>query len=306
MKLTDEQVTEVVTTSYGMTIDEVTFLGTSDSSAYRVLSGEATYLFKLHSAHSPLSEVRSELQWLLALDEETILRVQRPVASLSGELATVHNGVVISLQHWVSGEHIETLTEGHLNKLAGLLLTLHRHAKQWQPPEDFTRPAYSTDQVSHLVQDLALSSLVTEQQQELFITASERIRNIVEKHPVSRDTWGLIHSDMHDGNYVMDGDQLHAIDFSCCGFGYYLFDVAEPLLHMMPEQRHRFVQEYAKQRGIPVDAELMEAFFLWQVFRNFAFLAKNPEEHDGLRQSIPRVGERFVAPFLAGERFLGI
>ncbi|MFC4355599.1 phosphotransferase enzyme family protein [Chryseomicrobium palamuruense] len=304
--LTNEWVLELVTTYYGVTVDEVTFLGTSDSTAYQIVSGSFNYLLKMHNVQSQAREVQSELEWLRALDLETDLRVQRPVQNLAGKLFTEQDGVIYTLQHWVAGQHVETLTEWHLERLSNLLLSLHMHAMRWEPPGGFTRPVYSVDQVQSLMADLASSSLMSAEEEKLMTAASECITKIVGKHPVSRENWGLIHSDMHDGNYLLHEDRLHAIDFSCCGFGYYLFDLAEPLLHMMPDDRKHFVCSYAEKRDVQIDVELLEAFYLWQVLRNFTFLTKNPEEHDGLRQSIPRVCERFVAPFLAGERFLGI
>ena len=34
--------------------------------------------------------------------------------------------------------------------------------------------------------------------------------------------WGLIHADLHEGNYLFHNEQIRPIDFYRCGFGYYL------------------------------------------------------------------------------------
>ncbi len=43
------------------------------------------------------------------------------------------------------------------------------------------------------------------------------------------ETFGLIHSDLHQENYFFHQDQIRAIDFDDCGYGYYLHDMAVTL-----------------------------------------------------------------------------
>mgnify|MGYP001114264898 CR=1 FL=1 len=82
--------------AYGLAGSSLAFLQHSDTVTFKVTSGASTYLLRIHR---PITEamgghgldenaVRSELQWLEALNEQTDAPVQRPVRNLDGELVT--------------------------------------------------------------------------------------------------------------------------------------------------------------------------------------------------------------------------
>lgn len=307
---TEQDIMHVININYSLQIESLTFLGKSDNLSYKIIATEGTYLFKIHLGNDNPAEIHSELEWLAALQADTNLSVQTPVPTVQGEWVVKHEAAERSfyctMQQWLEGQHLvdQPLPE-ELQKLAKLMATLHKHAASWQIPLNFSRPSYSTAHLKETAERLSHLSFLTDEDRQNVLDASAKIQQLLDTLEKTSETWGIIHSDLHEENYITNGEHLHAIDFSCCGFGYYLFDLAEPLLHLTPENRKQFIQFYQQQHSdYTVDLKLLEAFFLWQVLRNFSFLSQNEEELEELSKTIPRVCEKFIVPFLCNQRFL--
>ena len=44
--------------------------------------------------------------------------------------------------------------------------------------------------------------------------------------PYDPDEWGMIHADLHVGNFLVNDQEIIPIDFSFCGYGHYLYDLS--------------------------------------------------------------------------------
>ncbi|WP_041225915.1 phosphotransferase [Crinalium epipsammum] len=121
----------------------------------------------------------------------------------------------------------------------------------------------------------------------------------------TRDTWGVIHADLHSGNYVLYGEEVRPIDFSRCGFGFYLYDIGQSLGDIEASLRWHFFEGYTSVRTLPENYQsVVEAFFVGSTVENFAFLSANPDEHDWLSHAVPYVVKNHLHPYLQGETFL--
>lgn len=77
---------------------------------------------------------------------------------------------------------------------------------------------------------VAASPLLTRREGALFQTFTVELRAGMAQVGQDADTFGLIHADIHPGNYLVVGNRVGMIDFENCGFSYFLFDLAQPLL----------------------------------------------------------------------------
>jgi Ser/Thr protein kinase RdoA (MazF antagonist) len=66
---------------------------------------------------------------------------------------------------------------------------------------------------------------------QLLNTAAQRIIRKLKTYGKSRDTYFLIHSDLHTGNLLVNGNDVTVIDFDDCGYGWFLYDLAAFLSH---------------------------------------------------------------------------
>lgn len=304
---------------YDCTSGQLDYLGKSDSVTFRVrtLAENPDILLKLHYSEGERrtrDSIESELIWLEALSCDTKLTVPTPVRNLEQELVTVISyGTLEQLSvtccRWVDGELLDREpSPEEVTQLAQLMSALHQHAKQWETPAGFVRPVYHRENLLSSLTSLQRhlpSALLSAEQFNQLGAAANRIIEVITKQPLTRDSYGIIHSDLHESNYVFYDGEPRPIDFSGCGYGFYLFDVAETFLHLSPVNRRTFISVYAQHNELPPDYEsLLESYFIWAILRNFAFHSANPLEHEGLSRTIPYVIERFCSKYLQGEPYL--
>lgn len=317
----DESIAREALKQFPVHGERLVYLGKSDNVTFQVKTKQESvnYLMKLHYAargsHSKKT-VESELLWLEALAADTTLTVPSPVRNRDNELtveAVVNasgESIVVTLHRWVNGELLDREpTAGEARSLAQLMAALHRHAMEWNAPAGFTRPVYDTDNVLSLpgpLKRLPELNVISDEAYVCLERTAHKIAAGLQRQTVAKSTWGLIHSDLHESNYVFDQGIPRPIDFSACGYGFYLFDVAETFLHLSPENRRQFLSAYREERQLQeIDAKSLDLFFVWAILRNFAFLARNPAEHASLSELIPKVAKSYFENYLKDESVLG-
>ena len=139
----------------------------------------------------------------------------------------------------------------------------------------------------------------------MFRACTVRIRETTRTLGTGRDDWGLIHGDLHPGNLLFHRGEARPIDFSRCGYGHFVYDIAECCRFVGSERRRAFAEGYRRFRPLP-DAypELLEAFFIRGWIENFAFHAPNPKEQAWLAEAVPPFVERLENAYLRGEALL--
>ncbi|UKS31356.1 phosphotransferase [Paenibacillus sp. HWE-109] len=129
--------------------------------------------------------------------------------------------------------------------------------------------------------------------------------SVIESQKLLQNSWGIIHSDLHESNYVFYKDSPRPIDFSNCGYGFYLFDIAETFMHLSFENRRLFISTYRNVHQLQENyIEVLEAFFIWSIVRNFGFHSLNPNEHKSLSENFPSVIQNYFKKYLKEENFL--
>jgi len=224
-----------------------------------------------HSTHA----IHEELQWLLAIRRETSLIVPVPVPARDGSLI---QEIVVSgeptprqcvLFHWVPGDfRNDTLTPNDLQRVGACMAQLHCHADQFvashTPPP--TRRALFCD--VHAWRDAPGKAAAHFSAEELAVLAAtaQRVHTAVQELGESRDVFGFIHADLHQWNYLFHGEEVRAIDFDDCGWGYYTYDMAVTLSYLetwttFPALQEAFLTGYQGVRSLPRRyAEYLDVF----------------------------------------------
>jgi Ser/Thr protein kinase RdoA (MazF antagonist) len=197
------------------------------------------------------------MMWLTALRKDTDLVVPQPVPTLNGDLATVVSveGVpeprICVLLRWITGRFVnDRLTPSHLERVGAFMARLHVSGAQFKPPAGFVRgrldnlygkppgisEALARQQVDNPDDEATAIRLVAEvcspddgARVEKLIKKIRAVQRAVGQGP---ETFGLIHGDLHQENYLFHQGQVRAIDFDDCGYGYYLYDIAVTLFNV--------------------------------------------------------------------------
>jgi len=113
-----------------------------------------------------------------------------------------------------------------LEKLGQVVGKLHALSRSYSPPPELRRPQW--DQVINLFnpsEQLDDSHLIIRQRQAELLQAVKGL-------PKTIDGYGLVHADLHFANFIVDppSGAITLFDFDDCVYGWYVMDIAMPLL----------------------------------------------------------------------------
>lgn len=236
---------------WGLGASRLSWLGYSNNAVFKVCAPRGIYVLRMHLPGRGRAErLASELAWLQYLRQNTELFAPAPVplpdntaqdlfaALRPAQLAP--DAVLCSLFQYKEGDtkSAKKLTAADVRAVGLYLGALHREG-QFEPPTGFARPSLDWEgmfgqESLYTVGDSSIS--ISDEQADTF----ERVEDCVRRTMASIDrgpgTFGLIHGDLLSKNIIFHNDQLVALDFEYCGWGYFLYDLA-PLLWQLKGER---------------------------------------------------------------------
>ncbi len=229
---------------------------------YRIVTKDGQLLglrINLSSKRTP-ANLRAEVQWLRALNEQTDLRVPQPFLTAAGnEFAEVYlpdsdQPVSAVLYRWLPGNTLpDEPTKTQLRAMGEAIAKMHDFAEHWQPTgeaelQNIADPMQGTPnyilngdaRISSELRDLVSASL--QKIEAVFASLRER----AQLKP--------IHADLHAGNGLWLDGLLSVIDFDDSGLGFELQDLAISIFYMRENTKREkyFLEGYAAIRPLPV------------------------------------------------------
>lgn len=284
----------------------------------------ALYLLRLHQPSLQIWNgvrqlpefIASELTWLEALADGGF-PVQHPIRTRAGDLVArlQPEGATLpaTLLTWMEGRHFSAQAPdaaAEIEQFGVLVGQLHDFSSHWLPPAGFARPSYDEDHFRRIFARLLRGVDLGIFSQEDYWTLRAACREIyrqISLLPVQPETWGVVHADLHVGNFLVQTERecqetrIIPIDFSFCGFGHYLFDLSVLLAGgLSAALRPAFLRGYRAVRPL-LDDELraVEAYALAGKLSYFAYQIDNPAERAWLQRRIPEVAQHDCARFLS-------
>lgn len=273
--------------SYGLAPASLTLLRHEHNTTFRVDADGGPYVLRINrtGVHTPAT-INSEMAWLRALRQDADLGVPDPVAARDGALVVVAQDAGLPgsracvLLRWLEGRFLEArLTPAHLRQVAALQAGLQQHAARWTPPEGFARPRVDaltetakrggvarSAEVARLGEhptpedadrgQRLVAELLSAADAAGFARALDVVWAATHELAAQPGSFGLIHGDLHQENYLFRDGAARAIDFDDCGWGFYLYDLAVTLSELesharYDELRKALLEEYARLRPLP-------------------------------------------------------
>lgn len=210
-----------------------------------------------------------------------------PLKTTTGELvvSTQNDGEEYNITAfaWLNGQ-----TWGYVGSNANMSFNwgrvmgdLHRAAKDYTPPNkyDVQKDIFDGYYWDSFFDDLKVYPSVYKIAQELLgeITALPR----------DKDSFGVIHGDMHQGNFFVDGDRISVIDFGDSIYGWFALDIAISLCHALWWDRkdeagndftHSMIENFI--RGY-LSANQLSDFWIAKIpmFMKYRHLCMDPEKN---------------------------
>jgi Ser/Thr protein kinase RdoA (MazF antagonist) len=312
--------------AYTLAGPSLQLLGQRENITFRVTEharGEA-FLLRLHRPRRTTfaglrqapTAIAAELVWLEALTRETPLTVPQPIRNRAGALVTLlpvpdAPPLPCTLLRWVEGQpfdpQVPTAT-AQVQQLGRLIATLHRHAQTWAIPADFVRPSYGAAFFAQVVARLepgVATAIITPRDYAVIQQTMLTIGDLLAAMDRAPAHWGLIHNDLHPGNWLVWGKETRPIDFSLCGFGSFVFDLSTSMGSLPVPLRPALWESYGATEGLPANAlRLLEACFIVSRLSAYTFMLPDPAQQAWLKGRIPEVVAGICQRFLRGESFV--
>jgi Ser/Thr protein kinase RdoA (MazF antagonist) len=137
---------------------------------------------------------------------------------------------------------------------------MHAHARAWQPPAGFDRPAWDYDHTLGAAghwgrwQD---GLGIGREEMALLGRLDETIHARLGAYGQGPDRFGLVHADIRLANLLVDAGDVRVIDFDDSGFAWFMYDFATTVSFMedhprVPELRDAWLEGY--RSVAPLDA----------------------------------------------------
>nr|WP_323777893.1 phosphotransferase [Amylibacter sp.] len=236
-----------------------------ENRVFRVTTNSGVFALRQHrSGYRTDAELQSELAWMAAV-QSAGLSVPKPISAKDGAHLQRVEDAQFDLLTWLPGRQLGTFgtpldladPEGSFQTLGAAMARLHNVSDDWTPPADFTRPAWDED---GLLGETPLwgrfweNPTLAHGQKELFETFRAKARAALGE---GDHDFGLIHADLLRENILIDGADLHLIDFDDGGPGFRLFELATTIFRIRDEPNTAALQAalidgYQSQRAINI------------------------------------------------------
>jgi Ser/Thr protein kinase RdoA (MazF antagonist) len=245
----------------------------SENHTYRVddPGSGRRYALRLHRpGYRTARQIESELEWLDALRGDGAVDTCVPVDAPDGKrvVAVSANGLErnVVLFDWLPGR--EPDPEGDeviagFRLLGAISARMHAHARAWNTPGAFDRPAWDYDHT------LGRQGHWGAWQDGLGIGPEERgllarldaaIAGRLAAYGKGAERFGLVHADIRLANLLVDDGHVRVIDFDDCGYAWFMYDFATTVSFMedhprVPELRDAWLEGYRSVAPLAAEDE---------------------------------------------------
>jgi Ser/Thr protein kinase RdoA (MazF antagonist) len=248
-----------------------TLCNVSENHTYRVEDPASAngYALRVHrEGYRTARQIESELQWVDALREDGAVDTCVPVPAPTGErvVSVSVDGLGtrnVVLWEWLPGSEPDPEGDAVLDGfrvLGAVSARMHAHARAWQPPAGFDRPAWDYDHTLGAAghwgrwQD---GLGIGREEMALLGRLDETIHARLEAYGQGPDRFGLVHADIRLANLLVDAGDVRVIDFDDSGFAWFMYDFATTVSFMedhprVPELRDAWLEGY--RSVAPLDA----------------------------------------------------
>lgn len=282
-----------------------------------------------HAYHSD-EELRSELQWMQALDRAGVA-VPEAIPSAAGEefvlvsTSDIPEPRQVDMLGWLDGQPVgavESAQSADAEAMAAiyfeagrLAAQLHNQAASWQTPANFARHAWDAD---GLIGEEPFwgrfweLDLLNDEQVALIQRARVKARQELEAFGQTPQNYSLIHADFVPENLLKEDGQLKLIDFDDAGFGWHMFELATALYFHIDADYYESIRSalfdgYRTERQLSSSDEAKLLLFLFLRSTTYLGWVHTRSETETAQELGPMIVERtcaLAADYLRGAESL--
>ncbi|WP_040949660.1 phosphotransferase enzyme family protein [Gorillibacterium massiliense] len=224
---------------FGLADHDFRKLGDFENYVYEAMDhdGIAKILRLTHSSHRSAGEVAAELDYISHLVAAGV-DIPACYPSKAGRLTEVFtvedSEFTVCLFEKAGGKSPDSrdpeVWNGDLFREWGRVTgAMHQATKKYQAPEGAVkRPDWDddTDLLGH-------ADRYVEKGDEYVLDRLTEAMGRMRQLPINRDVYGLIHTDIHMGNFFVENGRLRVFDFDDSAYNWFVHDLAIPLYYTM-------------------------------------------------------------------------
>ena len=227
---------------YAVKVTQIDFVADLDCIVFRVQSPEHRFekmtLRFYPSYYEGEENINHELHWLKAIAHDTELLVPEPIAAEDGSLVQtlnppIHDMDSCVLLSWVPGRFFEKgLTPGRMHQIGVFTGELHNHSTRFTTRYEFpaAKGAYLPELARWEKGDVERLDWFSDRERNALAETARRLQHELDDLGRGGEEYGLIHGDLHLANILFHRGRAGVIDFSDCGWGHYVNDMAAALV----------------------------------------------------------------------------
>ncbi|MCP3027252.1 phosphotransferase enzyme family protein [Halobacillus sp. A5] len=206
-------------------------VGSFENYVYEVMhKGKPMILRITHSSHRKKQEIEAEVEWVNDLYVKGIpasLCKRSAAGHFVEEIPAEKSAFYVCLFHKAPGKRAQIKSgDTTLFKRWGSITGQMHNAVITYNPKN-RRKRWDEDELLDFQLYLDL------QKDREIIEAGQRLKQQIGSLPENKETFGLIHADLHQGNFFLEGDIIHPFDFDDSCYFYFAHDLAVPVYYSM-------------------------------------------------------------------------
>lgn len=251
-----------ISAAYGIDAAGIALINVSENETLRIdmSDGERLIWRRYRAGSRSLAQIEAELDWMAAILRETEISVPAVIPARDGRRIVVdgegRQHVLFSFLEGSAPPEDDLVP--WFARLGAVSARLHHHGRTHMEKAK-ARPHYDYDGLIGAApvwgrwQD---APGLAPREVAMVARAAERVREKLAA--LDGDARSLIHGDLRLANLLVDGGNLHVIDFDDCGIGWRLFDLATALsliedVDDAPAAAMAWLDNYEKVQRLPAD-----------------------------------------------------
>lgn len=288
--LTEDDISPFLGLWPGVSGAKATLINLSENHTFRIDSPSGQkYALRVHrQGYQSQASIVSELTWVSALGNQTIVPVPQPVEGKNGNLVQSLGGAHAVLFNYLPGAEPSATDDLFwlFEDLGRLAAHCHLHAIQWQPPARFCRPRWNIPAMlgtEGLWGDWRQAPNLDEQAIQVLEKTAQKLESKFEDYGYDPQRFGLVHADMRLANLLVNKQELRLLDFDDCGYSWFVYDFAAAVSFfeddaIVPELWERWLAGYGGVRELQsVDIAMRDAAIMARRMLLLAWIGSHGE-----------------------------
>ena len=219
---------------YNVELTHEITMGHSGNRIFEVTKAQTAYILRV-SEYSPEQKehIEFELKWLEYLSNH-LAGVVRPLESKNNSLYEVINAAgkayILCLFEKAPGKIVDINNPNEFNEelffhLGALMGNMHRLTVGYEG-----NIRKSEFEWTGIVNSWRYETVILDESVRLHL---KKYYDEISALPISKDSYGIIHWDIHTDNFFVHHNKIHLFDFEACQFNWYAADMASAIFFMV-------------------------------------------------------------------------